>query len=504
MTTVPHRARGGFVYIVLTGAVIAATLGLAGPTNATAPGNSSQAATAASPHTVTSVPFRIDIEVNATVEARDVVEVSIVPEQWPDLVVVEAAEHGARVKRDTVLVKFDMRRIDQAIRDLEAEAQLNEQALRQASEGLVILKKSVPLELAEAERASRQAAEDLKEFLEKGQPQKLAELDFQLREQEFHVAYVEQELKQLEKMYKADDLVEETEEIVLKRSRFQVEGANQRFKQFKAQREWQLTYGLPRQETGLKNTATQSQLGLQRARVTLPQTIVEQELNLAKLQYEDGKKKLRLAELKRDRERLTIPSPADGIVYYGRATRGAWPSADKAGEPLAAGAKVAPHQVLMSIVDPKTVRLRATVEAGQLRQWRPGLRGVFRPSIDPNHSLPATLGSISSVPIAPGKFDAEIEIDLAEGGQGLAAPLMPGIEGQSRFTVYSNPKAIVVPATAVRTDDDEQPYVMILDGDGNPQRRDVKTGQKSKDQVEILAGLKVGDRIQSEEKKEHK
>lgn len=463
--------------------------------------NSRSPAPATNMFTVSAEPFSVNVELGATVEARDLVEVSIVPEEWPDLVVVEAVQHGARVKRGTTLVKFDTQRIEQAIRDQEAEARLNAQALRKTREGLTLLKQSLPLQMAEAERAARQANEDLKEFLEKGRPRTLVDLDFQLKAQEFSVAYAAEELKQLEKMYKADDLVEETEKIVLQRSRFQLESVRHQFKQFQAQRQWQLTYGLPRQETVLKNAAAQSSLGWQRAQVALPQAVLEQEVSLAKLEYEDVKKQQRLAGLKRDRGRLTLRSPRDGVVYYGRATRGAWPGADLAGGAVAVGAQVKPHQVLLSIVDPQTVRLRATAEESQLRQLRQGLRGTFRPAVDPKQSLPAMLGAISPVPIATGRFDVEIDADVAAGGKGLAAPLMPGMACQARFTVYANPKAIVVPATAVKSDPDEQSYVMLLDADGNLQRRDVKIGEKLKDKLEIVEGLKAGDKIQLLEEK---
>ena len=251
----------------------------------------------------------------------------------------------------------------------------------------------------------------------------------------------------------------------------------------------------------MKNAVAQTSLGLQKAQATLPQSIIEGELNLAKLVYEDAKKKQRLAELKRDRDRLTLRSPCEGVVYYGRPTRGVWPSEDQADGALAVGNPIRAHQVLLCVVDPQAVRLRATVEESQLRQLRQGMRGTFRPTLDPKQSLPATMGVISPVPIATGRFDAEMDANIPAGGKGLSVPLMPGMAGQARFVVYTNPKAIVVPASAVKTDDEEQSYVMLLDADGHPQRRDVKVGEKSKDKVEIVEGLKVGDKIQMEEKK---
>ena len=465
-----------------------------------APAEKASPAKTPNTYTVATEPLNVNIELGATVEARNAAEIAIVPEQWSELVVAEAAEHGARVQKDGVLVKFDTRSIDRTIRDLEAESRINELSLKQTREALALLKKSAPLQLAEVERAAKQANEDFKEYLEKGRPRTLEDIEFQQKSVEQYVANQEEELKQLEKMYKADDLVADTEEIVLKRTRFQVDMAHHQHKQFLAQREWQLTYGLPRMETGMKNAVTQSSLNLQRAQAAIPQAIVEQGLTLAKLEYEDGKKKQRLAELKRDRDRMTVRSPAEGVVYYGRATRGTWPGVEQAGAQLAVGNSIRPHQVLMSIVDPKTARLRATVEESQLRQLRQGMRGTFRPTIDPKQSLTATMGTIMPVPIATGRYDAEIDADVSS-GKGLPAPLLPGMAGQVRFSVYSSPKALVVPAATVKTDDDEQSYVMLVDAEGNSTRRDVKIGEKMKDKVEILEGLKAGDKILAEEKK---
>lgn len=452
-------------------------------------------------HAVAAEPFSVNLEFNATVESCDVAEVCIVPEQWNELIVEKAVEHGARVRKGDELVKLDTQRLDQTISDLESEGRLNALAIKQTREGLDLLKRTVPLQLAEAERAAKQSAEDVKEFLEKGKPRTLEDLEVQFKVSQQYVAYQEEELKQLEKMYKADDLVADTEEIVLKRARFDVDFARHRLKQAEAAREWNLAYGLPRQEMNLKNSVEMTSLGLERAKATLPQAVIESELRLAKLVYDDGKKQQRLEELKRDRERMVVRAPAEGIVYYGEATRGSWPSADQASGTLKVGAQVRPHQVLLSIVDPRSLQIRATAEESQVRHLRPGMRGTFRATIDPKQSLPATLVKIEPVPIATGKFDVKIDAEVPAGGKGLPLPLMPGMGGQARFLVYSNPKAIVVPPAAVKADDDEQDYVMLVDDEGKAERRNVTVGEKQKDKVEILDGLKKGDKVQLEQKK---
>ena len=75
------------------------------------------------------------------------------------------AEHGSTVKKGDVLVELDTEKLDQALRDLETEQRLSELSIQQADAELPVLEKLMPLELAEAERLKKQAAEDQERFL---------------------------------------------------------------------------------------------------------------------------------------------------------------------------------------------------------------------------------------------------------------------------------------------------------------------------------------------------
>ncbi|MCE9545678.1 MAG: hypothetical protein K8T25_09190, partial [Planctomycetia bacterium] len=436
--------------------------------------------------------------------AQKTSEVAIVPEQWAELTVSTAVPHGSRVHRGDVLVQFDTRKIDLALRDMELEIRGADLALAQTREALALLKKSTPAQLADAEAASRIANENMRDFVDKVRPRTLKDIDFQFKQAEQFLTYQEEELKQLEKMYKKDDLVETTEEIILRRCRNEVEAAKHNVETSRANRDWQLTFGLPRQEASLKQAVVQATLALDKAKATVPQALAEQEINLKKLEYEAVKRADRLAQLRRDRERLAVKSPADGTVYYGQCTRGAWPAVEAAAPLLATGAPMRPFQVFMTVVDLDSPVLLANVDEGQLRQLKTGLRGTFKPKVDPLREYPATLTQLSAVPSGPGRFDAEIDIDSAAAHDRQAIPLVPGMNGTARFTVYTNPKALMIPAAAVRTDrDDDETYVMLVDRDGPPQRRVVKVGQRVKEQAEILSGLKAGDvvRLKDDEAK---
>src|SRR5262249_45341065 len=139
------------------------------------------------------------------------------------LTVKKALEHGTPVKKGDVMMEMDLEKIDLALRDLRLERKLTELAIRQAREELPILEKSLPLDLAMAERGKKQADEDLKQFLDVDRAMMASDAEQSVKMATFSLESAREELKQLQKMYRDKDLTEETEEIILKRQRFYVE-----------------------------------------------------------------------------------------------------------------------------------------------------------------------------------------------------------------------------------------------------------------------------------------
>ena len=176
-------------------------------------------------HTVKQEPLKIEVSLKGVFEAQSTTEMVLRPEAWTTLKVLEAVEHGARVKRGDVLVKLDLKAIDEAIADQRTKQRLGEVALKQAEEGLRVLEATTPLDLTAAERAGRIAEEDLARHLEVDRPMNEKSARTMLESAEHSLEYAREELRQLEKMYNADDLTEETEEIILKRQRYAVKRA---------------------------------------------------------------------------------------------------------------------------------------------------------------------------------------------------------------------------------------------------------------------------------------
>ena len=199
-------------------------------------------------------PFRIEVALDGIFEAQNQAELFIRPQEWPAaLSVLKAIEHGAVVKQGDLVLALDTEKIDRLIVDLRAEQELNELALKQAAAQLAAMEKIVPLEDQANNRNRRITEEDWKRFQEVEKPLMVKVTEYHLKASQDMLEYAEEEYRQLEKMYKADDLREETERIVLRRAKAGVDRAKLSLELAQASHEEALKLSLPRLEERTKD-----------------------------------------------------------------------------------------------------------------------------------------------------------------------------------------------------------------------------------------------------------
>lgn len=446
-------------------------------------------------HVVKKEPFKIDLTLNGVFESKNVVEVPLRPEVWQQFVIVKAVEHGTRVKKGDVLIQFDSKQIDDAIRDVEASRALGDLEYQAAQEQLSMMEETVPMDMEAAERTKKYFDEDVKRYYEVEQPLVKRIVDENLKSFENQLAYENEELRQLEKMYKADDLTEETEEIILKRQRDTIARLQFSLERTKMMREQTLKISIPREEEQVKNNERISELRLRSARTQFPRLLAQQRLSLQKMTRDREKSLDYLKKLKKDRSLMTIKSPIDGIVYYGQASRGNWNMVGPMAQMLAEGSALKPGLVLVSVVAPRPLVVRSTVAEGTLSLAKPGIAGKASPVGFGDVSAPAKLESVGLVPLAPGSFDALISVDLnaAPGSE----PIMPGMATAVKLTAYEKKDALTLPATLIHTDeaDDAKKFVYVLEGEAKHRKQEVKVGKSSNGKSEITSGLKEGDKV---------
>lgn len=448
-------------------------------------------ATAADPYKVKLVPFKLEAKLEGAFEPPTLTEVRIDPKRWSQFVVETAVPHGTRVGKGDVLVTVETDKIDEQIRELEMGGRLSDLAHGLLEREVQLLEKSTPLQLEQARRSQRIAAEDLKRYEEKEAAQAAAMNDMSLKFREFSRENSEEELEQLEKMYEQDDLTEESEEIVLKRARFEAAAARFFEKLARDEHERNVAFDLPRRLESVRRASQAATLDLERAEAALPVALARAKLELEKATNDRRKAAENLAELKADRKRMPITAPADGVVYYGRWRNGKWTDAENAAGKLRDGGQIDPRETVITIVSPGKLAVRSGVPEKDLARVPVDAPARVVPKAFPDTRLKAKVRSVSAVPVGNGRFEAVLDL-VAEDPR-----LVAGMEAEIRVTAEQKAEALAIPKKAVFAEDldDDQRFVYVVAAGKEPAKRTVAVGRSNDELIEILAGLTVGEEI---------
>ncbi len=367
-----------------------------------------------------------EVTLQGVFEATKISEIVLRPQEWSMLTVAESVEHGTQVDKGDTLLKLDREKIDTAIREAESALANEKLSLETAEIKFALARRSQALAMAATETAERVANEDFKEFVTSGRDRQVVSAKRSVQSAKDSLAYQQEELKQLERMYEADDLTEETEEIILKRTRDAVERAAYFLTTAVDSERRNLAFTIPRSEESMRVELKQATLALEEARKTAPISLKQQELAIKKQRksLEDNTQKLK--RLRADRKLLEIRSPRAGIVYYGGSKRGKWSDAATVGAMLQPGGTLKPKAVVMTVVQTSPLLVRVSVPETDLRFVRPGTKAVITPVAYPDEKLHGKVKSVSLIPISDGVFDGTLSVDLGESkGQ-----IVPGMKAK--------------------------------------------------------------------------
>lgn len=440
-------------------------------------------AAAPAAHTVKRGPFKVEVELDGVFEAARMTPLTVAPLEWAELTVVESVSQGSRVKKGDALVRLDTRKLERLIRDLKAAAPLAEVTLKVAEEEIAAMEKTTPLQLAAARRQQRDSTMDLANFEKTGRAEREEASRQSVKRAEDNLEYAEEELNQLRKMYEADDLTEETEEIIMKRAKNDVESSQNLLERTRLSSERELKIFLPREQERLQYGAQWQEITTAQTAKSIPDALKKKRLEVQKLHRDKSRATQQLKDLERDLSALTVEAPHDGIVYYGTCDKGRWVTAASVEKKLVPGGKLAPREVFMTVVRPRPLIVRTFVPEEKLQHLTSGISAVVSPVSAPDRNLEATVKEISLVPAPAGGFGGSLEL-----GKANLADIYPGMNCKVRALAYEKKDTLTVPKKAVRREGSES--VVRLEGG---EKRTVRTGKSNEEAVEILGGLKEGD-----------
>ncbi len=434
-------------------------------------------------------PFFIAHSLDATALPDTASPIRIDAEAWSAFEIVSIAVHGSAVKKGDALIVFKTEEIDKKLADTTqaiAAAKLN---LAQAELDLATLEKTVPEKLARLKLAAAEAAEELEHFNKTARKSAEESAGFDLKRREQILASFKEELKQLTKMYEADDATEETEEIILQNQLDDVEAAEFALRMEILNHKRTLEISLPRQLTALTQTRDDTALSLDKAAKDLPRSVELKKLEVAALKTELERNGKALADLEKDRSLFEIKAVADGIFYYGAIEDGKWTTGDliKTLEPGGA----APIGITFATFIPATAKplIQAFPDQATARVLAAGAEGIAIVPGREDISIPVSLKSIAATPAPdlthPATFTATWPEKLST---------VPGQSLQIQVVSHNNDKAITVPTKAL-TYGPKGWTVEVKLADGKTEKRPVTRGRSDAENTEITAGLEAGQVI---------
>jgi len=446
----------------------------------------------AGPYRVKREPFKIEVTLKGMLEGEKTAEVAVRPELWAAFEVVKAMEHGQAVKRGEVLVQFDVEKIDDELADMKTKRAIADLMFKQAEETLKGLVASTPMDLESSDRLQKYAHEDLARFLKLDRLLLEKTAHYLMKSAEDYLENSRDELNQLEKMYKADDLTEETEKIVMKRQRRAVERAEFMVETSRANRDETLKIDLPRRQIAMEQSVKKLDIAAAKVKVSLPAALNQAQIEFDKLKTDRARDDRKMKKLLADRELMTLKAPIDGVVYYGRFARGRWSGAEMLVESLRPGGMVMKGAVVMTVVQTRPLVLRSSLGEADVQKIRAGMKGTARCAALPDLKLSAAVSRVDTIPSSADSFEVHARVQA----DAKTEAVVPGMSCSVEVVAYAKDMALVIPAKAVMSDerDETRKYVFLVQ-EGKPRERDVAVGKRSDDRVEIIAGLTEGDEI---------
>jgi hypothetical protein len=233
------------------------------------------------PHTIfpTKKTIRNTITLNGFIEDPDAIPISINTQNWADLRVSTPPIHGKEVKKGEVVLELDMEKIRNHLRFLSHDLNILDINKEILLAEIKLAEELAPLEKEEMDRFEKYVNEDYNRYNSIYLPFDKKSAAMSLKSSEQYLAYAAEELNQLKKMYEADDLTEETEEIILQRAQYQYERAKFSYEAAKIRNEEALKFQLPRGKKATDSNFDREKLSLQTLRKIKPA-----ELNRKKLE----------------------------------------------------------------------------------------------------------------------------------------------------------------------------------------------------------------------------
>jgi multidrug efflux pump subunit AcrA (membrane-fusion protein) len=303
------------------------------------------------------------------------------------------------------------------------------------------------------------------------------------------------ELDQLKKMYKSEELTNATADIVVKRALRQLDRSKigLRMTEERADKTRKNDYEVSHTRIGYG--VEQQKQALDRLKAQQAQAKIARQgaLNGAKLALEAAEE--RQANIKGDLDQFAIRAPQSMTVFYGQLSNGSWSNNNarllRPGEKIILNPGHLPPAVQMTGFSPGKLKFVADVPEEKILLVERGQKVTIAPTALPQANIDGTAGDLPKAASSGGStFDVPVELNSVD------PKIEPGMRGNAKFMNGHDEKVLLVPNTAIR-----DKKVWLHQSDGTDKEVEVTTGRSDSENTEIKSGLSEGDQVLTTAKK---
>lgn len=175
---------------------------------------------------------------------------------------------------------------------------------------------------------------------------------------------------------------------------------------------------------------------------------------------------------------LDLKAPIDGVVIARSGT---------VGELISRG------DALYTISDPSDLWVLAEIKEPDIGAVRAGQSASFSVLAYPGEKFEGTITRLADqVEPESRTLEARIAVDNADGR------LKSGMFADIAITTETIDDALLIPAAAIQTDDEQRPFVFVAGQANEFEKRAIRTGLDDGEHVQVLEGIQPGEKIVGE------
>lgn len=402
--------------------------------------------------------------------------------------IVEITDEGTTVKAGDLLLRLNDEEIRNRIKDAEDAVNNAESALIAAEATLSIRRSSAASEYDRAALNLRLALLAREAWLEGEDVARREELASALETAQINFERLETRVENSQRLYEQEFISFDE----LERDRIAMIEARARLRQAQRDIEVYEKYTYEQQRALKESDVEQAEAELERVRQRHEAELETARADVASKRHQLDSRRERLEELKTQLEYTVIRAPSDGLVVYASSMEShRWGNAD----PPQVGTELSRNQLVMVL--PDTSRMVAAVKINEALSGliRRGQRARVVSDAQPNTPLSGEVLSVGVLAESGGwrdpnrrDFTVRILLDDANG-----AELRPSMRCRAEIFIDRVEETLSVPVQSVhRTGRRAVVYVPVR---GGFEAREVRIGKSSELYVQILDGLKEGDRV---------